>query len=259
VKTESLMDGSNKSKPPKQLWLWAGLGLLFMITSVCTGIVAFLVIKKHVIGSKLSSGSAITAIDLRPYYDQTEAWDRPGEWEAPPHGHHVLGGVPFEANGLLRLIGNGAQKDKRTYREKVEGIVVGRKFERLYLLHAASYPARDETPYASVVLHYADGSTWFDLLYGRHARDWWRPKNEAVSAVSDPDSKVVWRGDGNFKPNWTRRLYKTTFANPRPHEKVATVDVVSQHARPNAVIIAMSVGPATLPAPEDDPPSLPEP
>src|SRR5204863_9445322 len=116
------MGAPNRSKPAKQPWLWAGLGLLFVIASAGTGIVAFTVIKKYVIGSKwLSSGSAITAIDLTAHYDQPDAWHRPGEWEAVPHGEQVLGGVLFQANGMIKLIGEGARKDKRRYRESVAG------------------------------------------------------------------------------------------------------------------------------------------
>jgi RNA polymerase sigma factor (sigma-70 family) len=206
--------------------------------------------------------SAVTAapIVLTPYYDNPTSWHRPGQWEAVPHGHQIFGGVPFEADGLLMLSGQGARNDRKGYRGRVEGIAVGRRFERLHLLHTAHYQAKDETPYARLVLHYADGSdAGFQLLYGRHARDWWRSKSESFSTLSDPDSKVVWRGDGLAKTAWTRRLFKTTFENPRPTEEVTTIDLVSEGAMPNATIIAITVGPANLPAPKDDPPGLPEP
>jgi RNA polymerase sigma factor (sigma-70 family) len=204
--------------------------------------------------------TTITPIPLTAYYDNASSWHRPGEWEAVPHGHQMFGGVPFEADGLLMLTGQGARYDKKGYRERVERIAVGKRFERLHLLHTAHYQAKDETPYARLVLHFADGSdAAFQLLYGRHARDWWRSKSESFSTLSDPDSKVVWRGDGLAKTAWTRRLFKTTFENPKPNEEVTTMDLVSEGAMPNTTILAISVGPANLPAPKDDPPGLPEP
>jgi hypothetical protein len=257
------MNRPDTPQSSKQIWLWALLAIL-VVTTVGSGIMTFFLMKMPsaagVNGVRLDS-TGITPIDLAAHYDNSTLWNRPGEWEAVPHGHQMFGGVPFEADGLIVLIGEGARKDKRRYRERVEGIAVGKKFERLHLLHTAHYPAEDETPYARVVLHYTDGSTTsFQLVFGRHARDWWRRKNESVSALSDPNSKVVWRGnDAGRTPGNTRRLFKTTFENRKPNVEVATIDLVSENATPNATIIAMSVGPANLPEPKDDPPSLPEP
>jgi hypothetical protein len=171
---------------------------------------------------------------------------RVGEWADVPRGHQLLGGIPFEVNGMIKIIGEGARKDQRTYREQVEGIAVGKKFDRLHLLHTAHYPAADGTPYARIVLHYADGSTGtLPLMFGRHARDWWRADSESRSTLSDPNSEVVWRGgDAGIKAGRTRRIFKTTFTNPKSDQEVNTIDVMSDNTTPNATFFAMSVGPA---------------
>ena len=236
---------------------------ILALSTLGSAVFAFLWLKKTsaVANVATADAAAVTPIDLTSHYDKSTSWHRPGEWSDIPHGLHSFGGVPFEANGTIKLMGEGARKDRRSHPEKVEGIPVGKQFARLHLLHTSHYPAEDETPYAHVVLHYADGSsTVFQMAFGRHARDWWRSDAEAVSELSDTNSKVVWRGDdGGIKPGRTRRVFKTTFENPKPQVEVIALDLVSENATPNMTLFAISVGPANLPAPEDDVPSLPEP
>src|SRR6185436_1500389 len=197
------MNNENTSETTKRIWLGVLLGIL-VITTMVTAIVVFVWIKRSNVGASVAESRAdgITPIDLTAYYDSAPQWTQAGEWADVPRGHQQFGGVPFEVNGMIKILGEGARKDRRTYREQVEGIVVGKKFARLHLLHTAHYPAADGTPYARIVLHYADGSTAIlSLIFGRHARDWWRPDSETRSTLSDPNSEVVWRGgDAGIKP-----------------------------------------------------------
>jgi hypothetical protein len=159
---------------------------------------------------------------------------------------------------LLRLSGRSAKSDGKGYREEVKGIPVGKKFARLHVLHILSYSTSQESPYARITLRYADGSaSSLPMIYGQHARDWHRPKYEYPSTLGDPNSKVVWRGE--YTGGRTLRIFKTTFTNPKPDTEVTVIDLLSENASPNATIIAMSIGPANLPKPKDDPASLPEP
>ncbi len=242
------MKTPNDSERTKRIWLGVLLGVL-VITTISTAIVVFIWIKMSNTGASVASRTdGITPIDLAAYYDSSPQWTQGGEWADVPRGHQLLGGIPFEVSGMIKIIGEGSRKDQRTYREQVEGIIVGKKFDRLHLLHTAHYPAADGTPYARIVLRYADGSTaTLPLLFGRHARDWWRADPETRSALSDPNSEVVWRGgDAGIKPGRTRRIFKTTFTNPKPEQEVNTIDVLSHNTTPNATIFAMSVGPAPV-------------
>jgi len=261
------MNQPAKPESSKHVWLWALLAL-FMLGSVGVGIalVAFVLVKKpgEKPGASLMAfrGEGITPIDLTAFYDKSGSWDSGSEWQEAPRGPTVLGGVPFEANGLLRLSGRSAKNDNKPYRDEVKGIPVGKKFARLHVLHIVSYSTSQESPYARITLRYGDGTaTSFPIIYGQHARDWHRPKYEYVSALGDPNSKVVWRGeyDATATSGRTLRIFKTTFTNPKPELEVATIDLSSEEITPNATIIAMSIGPANLPKPRDDPPSLPEP
>jgi len=256
------MNQPNKTESSKQMWLWALLAL-FMLTSAGIAIVAFTLVKRSgvsVLG--LGARGVITPLDLTAFYDKSGSWNSGSEWEEMPRGPAVLGGVPFEVNGLLRLSGQSAKNNNKPYRDEVKGIPVGKKFTRLHVLHIVSYSTSQEAPYARITLRYADGSaTPLPLIYGLHARDWHRPKYEYPSALGDPNSKVVWRGeyDATATSGKTLRIFKTTFTNPKPDVEVTEIDLASEEITPNATIIAMSIGPANLPKPKDDPASLPEP
>ncbi len=254
------MNQSNSNTTKRVL---VGLSIVAVVFSAMIGGLLLLVYKpaKGLIATLIKpSFGRVTTIDLTKHYDSSASWNNPGAWEVVPHGSNVLGGIPFEVNGLLRLTGTASERNNtKPYREKVEGIVVDKKFARLHLLHLAGSTGESGKPYARIVLHHADETTSSLLLeYGRHARYWHRSKFEYPSALSDPNSKVVWRGTHESTPK-TLRLFKTTFENPKPDQEVTTIDLISEHATANAVILAMSIGPPNFPPPADDPPSLPEP
>ncbi len=249
------------SNTTKRVAIW--LSIAAIVLTALTGGVLLLALKpaKKLIATLTKpSFTGITTIDLTKFYDSSASWNNPGAWEVVPHGSNVLGGVPFEVNGLLRLTGTASERNNtKPYREKVEDIPVRQKFARLHVLHLAGSAGESGKPYARIVLHYADDSTSsLPIEYGRHARYWHRSKFEYPSALSDPNSKVVWRGTHESTPK-TLRLFKTTYENPKPDEVVESIDLVSEHAAANAVILAMSIGPANVPRPADDPPGLPEP
>lgn len=252
------MNQPDKSKSSRRTLLWALLAV-FMLGSIGIAVVGFALLKRSGISMTSFAGGSITPIDLTPYYDKPSAsWTSGSEWRDTPRGPVVLGGVPFELNGLLRLTGRSAKNDNKGYREEVKGIAVNRKFARLHVLHIVSYNTSQESPYARITLRYADDSTtsWL-MTYGQHGRDWHRPKHEYPSALGDPNSKVVWRGE--YSNGRTLRLFKTTFTNPKPELEVTAIDLSSENASPNATILSMSTGPANLPRPKDDAASLPEP
>ena len=170
------MNQPDQPRPSKQPLLWALLALV-LLTSIGIAIVAFMWVKRSGAGALGFSGGAITPIDLTAFYDKpSNSWISGREWQETPRGTTVLGGVPFEFNGLLRLTGRAAKRDNKGYREEVKGIPVGRKFARLHVLHIVSYSASEESPYARITLRYADGSaTSWPMIHGVHGRDWHRP------------------------------------------------------------------------------------
>src|SRR3954469_17087110 len=150
----------NESNPntTKRVLIW--LSIIAIVLSAMMGGLILLVYKpaKGLIAAFIKpSFAGITTIDLTKHYDTSASWNNPGAWEVVPHGSNVLGGVPFEVNGLLRLTGTASERNNaKPYREKVEGIPVGKKFARLHLLHLAGTAGESGKPYARIVLHYAD-------------------------------------------------------------------------------------------------------
>jgi protocatechuate 3,4-dioxygenase beta subunit len=262
------MNQPNESAPSvrapssSQKWLWILLSV-FLVGAAGIAVLGLIWLKKAGGMSVLASfGGGIKPLDLSAFYDKSGSWDRGNEFQDIPRGPVTLGGVPFEVNGLVRLSGRSAKSDGKPYREEIKDIPVGSKFARLHVLHIVSYSTSQETPYARITLRYGDGtSSSFPLVYGKHGRDWHRPRYEYPSTLADPNSKVVWRGEYDSTPvnGKTLRIFKSTFINPKPDSDVVTIDLSSEMASPNATILSMSIGPAHLPRPADDPPSLPEP
>jgi hypothetical protein len=84
-------------------------------------------------------------------------------------------------------------------------IKVGRTFDELHLLHAAHWSDMEGKAIARLQLNYSDGTRrTMDLGYGVHVRDWQRLHSEEREAVTDPSTKVIWRGAGLSVPvsNW---------------------------------------------------------
>jgi hypothetical protein len=119
---------------------------------------------------------------------------------------------------------------------KIKGIQIGQKCSKLCLLHGASSVETNGVKIASLVLHYKDGSTAdIEIVSGEHVQDWWGPIYTTDAGdyrnVTAPGTELAWIG-GNpsikkNNPEFSLRLYKSAFENPRPEVEIATIDYVS--------------------------------
>ena len=176
--------------------------------------------------------------------------DQPGMWWAIPRGSQSFFGVPFSVSGLIRLAGTDARREGWFFRPRVEGIVVGGTFDRLYLLHSTYFHANLETTIARIRLNYADGSTAeIPIQYGTHVLNFWRQRYESASNLGDSESRVAWTGDAPHLAAYgnSMRLCVSSFWNPHPGKPVRTLDVVSAGSTASEVIVGMSVGGPELP------------
>jgi hypothetical protein len=152
---------------------------------------------------------------------------------ALPVGRQVLGQVPFEICGVVQLDGKKIREWNRTeFPAAVNGIVVGRTFGKLHLLHGAGGVYDDDgTTIGTLVLHYADDSKHtIDIKNGEHVRDWW---GDAQQPITGTNSVLAWTGTnpalkkyGGEKPG-ALRLYRSTFTNPQPQKLVKAIDFKS--------------------------------
>ncbi len=141
-------------------------------------------------------------------------------------------GLPFQIDGRGWLYGSreaeSVSQGQWNYPDFM-GVVVGRRFEELHLLHACRWQEGEGQAIAIVRLNYSDGTSRdIEIKYGVQVRDWQRMPSEEREAMSDPRTRIVWRGvPANRALKSTVRLFKTRLDNPAPEKMVATIDFVS--------------------------------
>jgi hypothetical protein len=166
---------------------------------------------------------------------------------ALPKGRQVLGGVPFDIEGMVQLSGKKIQEwGRKEFPEAVKNIAIGEKCSRLELLHGAGgvYDGYG-VAIAELVLHYADTSvSEIEIKNGVHVRDWWGDPRQTISATN---STLAWTGTnpalkqyGGANPG-SLRIYRTTFENPRPDVSLTSVDYVSTMQNASPFLIGLTV------------------
>jgi hypothetical protein len=187
---------------------------------------------------------AMTMIDLGPYVNvrpspATSVPNEPGEnaLSELPRGVHTFGGAPFEVSGKIQLMGRALLKAGRIYPVTRKNIPLSRKCSRIDLLHGASHAAGPGTTIAKLVLHYSDGSTGeIPIVSGEHLLDCWGPIYTTPAMgerliPSSPDTELAWVGTSASDPQqqslFAARIYKSTFANPKPELEISSIDYIS--------------------------------
>ena len=165
-------------------------------------------------------------------------------------GSQTFCNVPLAIGGMLCLWGEANAKSGQPYPEKVDGIPVRRKFDTLYVYHAAFYDSLDGSPVYHLTFQYEDGtSSMTTICYGAHLRNWWQMADEAITELTDSKSKTAWRGD---PPDRKRegpsklRFSITSITNPRPALEVKSISLASAKGNSAGCILAMTTGPANL-------------
>jgi hypothetical protein len=200
-----------------------------------------------------------TTIDLKPYIT-AKLTDGPFGWkgndddnlsELPP-GQHIYAGVPFDVSGSVQLIGGWLKRYKKPYPAEATGIPIDRTCARLHLLHGNGFIINTNfgTVVAKLVIHYADGSSRdLKLVAGENAFDWWAPLFK--SGIPErwlqmaPGTERAWTGSNPYVRKWqpdlSLVLYRTTFQNPQPEIKVASVDYVSAQTVTSPFLVGLTV------------------
>ena len=185
-------------------------------------------------------------IDLTPYYNVTltESWHSlatglDNSLSALPRGLQNLGGIDFDVRGVIQIA--GAQLRGGRFPSQVKGIKIGRKCQRLHVLHGTGWQVQDLTRIGSYVLHYSDGSdAELNIIYGTDVRDWWfwpqEPKEskEAVAAWTGKNPATEQQG-------MSLRLYRSTRENPNPDLIVESIDFISSMSGSAPFLIAITV------------------
>ena len=189
-----------------------------------------------------AAGCPGTPVDLTAYYNAeagaaigTGSREHPNTLSALRTGEHAFADVKFSVNGMIQL--------GKIYPKEVKGIKVGARCQRLHLLHGTAGFEKDGTPIAGLTLHYADGSTSeLAIAYGEHVRDWWAwNQYEATSLAAG--TEIAWWGDNEYahRQNVRLRLYRTTFANPKPEVMIETIDYGMRGTKCNPFLLGFSI------------------
>jgi Tol biopolymer transport system component len=159
--------------------------------------------------------------------------------ELPP-GPRSLAGVEFQiASQRIQLRG----KNLANLPKVVEGISVGRRVVRLFILHGVQYAqasqgVKEGDTIAEYRLRYADGDrATVPVVVGRDIRDWWGRALEPVTKgqVAWVGSNKRLRGEKTFL-----RLYLTTWINPYPEKTVDSIGYAALHEAAAPFCIAIT-------------------
>ncbi|MGO9112896.1 MAG: hypothetical protein ACLP9L_26990 [Thermoguttaceae bacterium] len=138
-----------------------------------------------------------------------------------PKGEQSLAGVTFAIGEKMLQLGGPFDAPA-----KIEGISVGRKLRRLYLLQGSQGTGAvrpDGVALATYRIRYADGTQEpLPVELGKDVRDWYDfDQGKPVSR-----GRVVWTGSNTSasRRGTTLRLYLGVWNNPHPEKPVATID-----------------------------------
>jgi RNA polymerase sigma factor (sigma-70 family) len=108
-------------------------------------------------------------IDLKPFINASLT-DAPLCWKGNnannlaelPAGTNIYAGVPFDAEGIIQLMGGWLKHYDKTYPASVQAIPIRRRCAKIHLLHGDGY-VEEGTHFgmtvAKLILHYENGST----------------------------------------------------------------------------------------------------
>jgi hypothetical protein len=189
------------------------------------------------------AGGHETMIDLKPWLNMALDTDTGGllrmkgnNLASCPGGVHIFAGVPFEVAGRAQLFGRDMTAIAKLFPARIRNIVIGARCDRLHLLHGACDVSTQGQAVARLVLHYADDSmAEIPIIAGEHLQDWWGPIYNTDSGAgrytTDPGTELAWAGSNpaihKHAPDFSLRLYRSTFANPHPELEIKTIDYVS--------------------------------
>jgi len=195
-------------------------------------------------------------IDLIPYYtgflDSISffgyyEYEAENTLSALEPGIRQMGEVSFDVRGIIQLRCRddrnkiGAQAWEEHFPLEVNGIPVGRTFEKIHFLggvYVIPGHLANGRHLGSYVLNYTDGSTCeLELKYNENIRNWNGKPGDGEEDL------IVWRGQNRFT-EWNDleiQLSKTTFKNPFPKKEVESISLVSTMTRAGPFVLGITV------------------
>lgn len=195
--------------------------------------------------ANFSTAEPVTLVDLTSFTNASlrESWlpsTTDDDLQALGMGRQILGAVPFQVDGVVRLSGMDGEEVAK-FPSAIKNIKIERSVGKLHLLHACAGKETDGVVIAKIIIHYTDGlQREMPIAYGSHARDWqfWD-----FEPVNDKNSAMAWTGENLYvrAQKGSLRLYRTTLTNPRPGSRVAWLDYVSTQTRSAPFMVALTI------------------
>ncbi len=149
--------------------------------------------------------------------------------------------TPFDLRGIIRLnsgpFANGKTANEgpalsslgRAYPNKVTGISIDSKAEKIYFLMGSVFSSNMEKGDTAAIfrINYNDGTTLdFPIIAKEDIFDWWTPQRSPglMKKELQPEN-IGWIGV-DYKGNG-RGLVKPIWVNPHPEKSIATIDFIS--------------------------------
>jgi hypothetical protein len=179
-------------------------------------------------------------VDLQPWGNRKITLDAEegklrSDLSAIPAGFQTFGDVRFNIGEKFIQLGSTAMLGRP---EKVKGISVGLRAEKLHFLHATGFGGgtnresspwhvKDGTLIGEYRVNFEDRSAIIiPIVYGEDVRDWFYIEDEKGPSKG----KVVWEGDNELAQKDVKgiRLYLSTWENPWPEKRVTSIDYSSK-------------------------------
>ena len=199
-------------------------------------------------------------IELKPFVNAALAeWTgnvKDNTLEELPSGIHTFGGVAFDVEGRIQLAGGAQANGGREFPMRVHIPISGR-CSKLEVLHGAVNLRMPGKEIARLVLQYEDGSNArFEIIGGKQVLDWWGPIYNTDAGkgrhTTGPDTELAWAGENpgirRSAPDYSLRLYKSTFVNPHPDLKIIGIDYLSTLSGPASFLLGLTLEQESFPS-----------
>jgi len=188
------------------------------------------------------AGATAAQLDLTAHYNARldEDWHLTGSpgnsLSTLPTGLAELDGVRFDVRGLVQLASTGLRAEVTGYPVAVTNIAVGQECRALHFLGACGYAGGTEqgSQAGRYRIRYADGTmAEVPIRIGPETADWWLESRTPAAGV-----RVAW--SGQTSAGRPVRLFRQTWANPRPDQPVVSLDFVSARRAPAPFLVAVT-------------------
>jgi hypothetical protein len=234
----------------KKTIVWGSAAALVLIAAITLflqwpGISNWMMVRG---GERAVANHIATPLDLTGQYAVRAEKDSSGSWGGMPCEFQVFHHVPLQIDGMLYLWGAGNAKKGAVFPEEALGIPVNQTFQSLYVYHCTFYKSHRGAPVYNLVFRYEDGdSATNTVLYGRDTMDFDTPGGKVAKGTYNHNSKVAWMGSADMPEGKRTLVYSlTAIKNPRPTEKVTSIDLFSCKGNSAGVVYAMTAGPDGL-------------